>query len=186
MSFFTTKSAETSDTILAINTLLFQFFIFFSYFVDGFANAGEALAGRYIGAHDPLHLKLSVRLIFKWALGIALVFTLVYWWGGQVLLKLMTTNQEIIAGAAPYLPWIIAIPVISFVAFIWDGIYIGATVSNHLRNSILVALATFLSVYYIATSYLANHALWLALVVFLFIRGVYLSVFARRVLLARS
>ncbi len=183
MSFFTTKSAETSDTILAINTLLFQFFIFFSYFVDGFANAGEALAGRYIGARDRSRLMQSVRLIFKWALGIALGFAMVYWLGGQTLLKLMTSNHDIIAGAAPYLPWLIAIPLLSFVAFIWDGIYIGATISNHLRNSILVALLVFLAVYYIALPLMANHALWLALAIFLFIRGVYLSLFARRVFL---
>ena len=183
MSFFTTKSAETSDTILAINTLLFQFFIFFSYFVDGFANAGEALAGRYIGARDKIGLKKSVQLIFKWASGIALGFTLVYWLGGQTLLKVMTSNREIIVEAAPYLPWLIAIPIISFVAFMWDGIYIGATVSNHLRNSIIVALIFFLAVYYIALPLMANHALWLALAIFLFIRGVYLSAFARRVLL---
>ena len=179
MSFFTAKSAATNDLILAINTILFQFFIFFSYFVDGFANAGEALAGRYIGAGDRKNLVKSVKLIFTWSLFISLGFTLVNFLGSNLVLKLMTSSTDIITGAKPYLPWIVAIPIVSFVAFIWDGIYIGATISTHLRNSILVALAVFLALYFSMKPTLGNHALWLALTAFLLVRGLYLSAFAR-------
>lgn len=179
MSFFTTKSAETNDTILAINTILFQFFIFFSYFIDGFANAGEALAGRFIGAGDRPKLMKSIKLIFTWALFVSFGFTALNLFGGRFVLTLMTSNNAIISGAAPYLPWIVIIPVISFVAFIWDGIYVGATISNHLRNSILVALAVFLILFYSTKSTLDNHALWLALSAFLLVRGIYLSAFAK-------
>ncbi|MCF8365739.1 MAG: MATE family efflux transporter [Bacteroidales bacterium] len=178
LSFFTAKSAEVNDTILAINTILFQFFIFFSYFVDGFANAGEALAGRYIGADDRQKLMQSVKLIFIWALGVSIAFTAFNLAGGKLVLKLMTANEDIIAGAIPYLPWIVVIPLISFVAFIWDGIYVGATVSKHLRNSILAALSVFLIIFYTLTPLFGNHALWLALSGFLAVRGIYLSAFS--------
>jgi len=180
MSFFTAKSAETNDLILAVNTILFQFFIFFSYFVDGFANAGEALAGRYIGAGDRPNLIKSMRLIFIWSLFVSFGFTLINFLGGSFVLKLMTSSQDIINAAIPFLPWIVLIPLISFVAFIWDGIYVGATVSNHLRNSILISLVIFLILYYTTLPLLNNHALWLALSVFLLIRGIYLSAFAKR------
>ncbi len=180
MSFFTTKSAETGDTVLAVNTLLFQFFIFFSYFVDGFANAGEALAGRFIGASDRQGLHRVVRLIFVWALGVSLVFTLVNSLGSNLILRIMTSNAGIRAAAQPYLPWVAVIPLVSFAAFIWDGIYVGATVSGHLRNSILVSLVVFLALYYSSRMSLGNHGLWLALTVFLLCRGIYLSIFARR------
>ena len=94
-------------------------------------------------------------------------------------MKLMTSSTDIITGVKPYLPWIVAIPIVSFVAFIWDGIYIGATISTHLRNSILVALAVFLALYFSMKPTLGNHALWLALTAFLLVRGLYLSAFAR-------
>lgn len=184
MSFFTAKSAETNDTLLAVNTLLFQFFIFFSYFVDGFANAGEALAGRFIGAGNRDSLHRAVRVIFSWGLAVSLAFSLIYGLGGKVLLGLLTTNQEIINMAGPYLFWVVLIPVISFTAFLWDGIYIGATVSKHLRNSILFALVFFLSLFYLCKDLLGNHGLWLALTVFLALRGFYLSFFARRSIFA--
>ncbi len=183
MSFFTAKSAEANDTILAINTILFQFFIFFSYFVDGFANAGEALVGRYIGSGDRNKLLRSVKLIFIWALAVSIIFTAINLLGGRWVLTLMTSNVDIIKGAKPYLPWIVLIPLVSFVAFIWDGIYVGATVSNHLRNSILVALLVFLVLYYTTKPIIGNHALWLALSAFLLVRGIYLSAFFSRAIL---
>ncbi|OQX77711.1 MAG: MATE family efflux transporter [Bacteroidetes bacterium 4484_276] len=180
LSFFTSKSAEVNDTILAINTILFQFFIFFSYFVDGFSNAGEALTGRFIGAKDKQNLNKSIRLTFYWATGVSLFFVMLNSLAGKLVLQLMTNNQEIIDGSLPYMPWIIIVPIASFVAFIWDGVYIGATVSNHLRNSILIALAVFLGVYYLTTDKLGNHGLWLAFICFLAVRGIYLSLFAGR------
>ena len=180
LSFFTSKSAEANDTILAINTILFQFFIFFSYFVDGFANAGEALAGRYIGAKDKAKLIATTRLVFYWAIGVSLFFVVLNSFGGKLVLQLMTSNQEIIDGSMLYMNWIIIIPLVGFTAFIWDGIYVGATVSNHLRNSILVALAVFFAVYYLTLDSLGNHGLWLAFVCFLGVRGIYLSLFAKR------
>ena len=180
MSFFTTKSAETNDTILAVNTLLFQFFIFFSYFVDGFANAGKALAGRFIGADNKPDLKKVIRLIFIWGLGVSLCFTMVYGFGGSFLVGLMTSHEDVLALAQSYLFWVAIIPFISFAAFLWEGIYIGATVSNHLRNSILFSLVFFLLIYYSTTSAFGNHGLWLSLTVFLAMRGIYLSLFARR------
>jgi multidrug resistance protein, MATE family len=186
MSFFTTKSAQTNDTILAVNTLLFQFFIFFSYFVDGFANAGEALTGRYIGALQRQNLIRSVKLIFYWTFGISLVFTLINAIGGAFLLSLMTSNEDIIREAAPYYIWVVFIPLVSFTAFVWDGIYIGATASSYLRNSILVALAFFLVTYYLPQGQLGNHGLWFALLLFLAVRGVYLSWFAGRVILNKK
>ncbi len=167
LSFFTSKSAEANDTILAINTILFQFFVFFSYAVDGFSNAGEALTGSFIGAKDKQSLIRATRLIFYWATGVSLIFVALNGFGGKFMLQIMTSNQEIIDGSMPYMIWIIIVPVISFAAFIWDGIYIGATVSNHLRNSILISLVVFLAVYYLTTDSIGNHGLWLALICFL-------------------
>jgi len=180
ISFFTSKSAETNDTILAINTILFQFFIFFSYFVDGFANAGEALAGKYIGAKEKRNLILSTKLVFYWALGVSIFFVILNSFGGKFVLQVMTSNQAIIDGSMSYMVWIIIIPIIGFTAFIWDGIYVGATVSNHLRNSILVALVVFLAVYFLTYDTLDNHGLWLAFICFLAVRGIYLSMFAKK------
>jgi len=181
LSFFTTQSANTSDTILAVNTLLFQFFYFFSYFVDGFAYAAEALAGRYIGSGDSAMLKKVIRRLFIWGGAIALSFTLIFMVGGGFILRLLTNDAITLTAAQPFMFWIVLVPVITFAAFIWDGIYVGATASKAMRNSmVLITTLIFLPSYYILEPVLGNNGLWLAMMLFMGARGVFLSVMAKR------
>ncbi|HOW30352.1 MAG TPA: MATE family efflux transporter [Bacteroidales bacterium] len=181
LSFFTTQSANTSDTVLAVNTLLFQFFYFFSYFVDGFAYAAEALTGRYIGSGNRKMLVSVVKRLFVWGLGIAVVFTLVYLAGGHFMLKLLTNNSETLNAAKPYLFWVVLVPVITFAAFIWDGIYVGATASKAMRNSmVIITTIIFLPAYYLLNPLMGNHGLWLAMMLFMGARGVFLGIMAKK------
>ncbi len=179
LSFFTIQSASKGDTILAVNSLLLQYFMFFSYLIDGYAHAAEALTGRYIGAANRSALMKSTKLLFAWGLGIAIGFTLLYAFGGESILRLLTNNQEILVAAKPYLYWTAIIPLISFSAFIWDGIYIGATASAAMRNSMLIStLVIYFPVYYLTLPYFDNNALWLALMLFLLSRGITLGILA--------
>ncbi len=181
LSFFTTQSANTSDTILAVNTLLFQFFYFFSYFVDGFGYAAEALAGRYIGSGDSVMLKRVVRRLFLWGAAIAFAFTFIFLAGGGLILRMLTNESGIIAEAQPYMFWVVLVPVITFAAFIWDGIYVGATASKAMRNSmVVITLFIFLPAYYLLSPLMGNNGLWLAMMLFMGARGIFLSLMAKR------
>ena len=180
-SFFTTQSANTSDTILAVNTLLFQFLFFFSYFADGFAYAAEALTGRYIGSGDLKMLKRVIHRLFTFGTLIAVVFTIIYLLAGRTILGLLTNNEQLIASTQPYVFWIVLLPLISFAAFIWDGIYIGATASKAMRNSMLIiTFGIFLPVYFAVKQSMGNHGLWLAMLLFMGSRGVFLTFMAGR------
>ena len=148
-TFFTSKSAGINDTILAVNSLLIQLLLFFSFFIDGFAFAGEALVGKYVGARELFNLKKVVKLLFYWGVALAIVFTIIYVPGINLILKLLTSQHDIIKTAQPFLIWVIAIPLASFGSFIWDGIYIGATASRQMRNTLLASsILVFAPVYY--------------------------------------
>ncbi len=184
-TFFTSKSAGINDTILAVNSLLIQLLLFFSFFIDGFAFAGEALVGKFIGAKEISSLKKVIRLLFYWGLGLALIFTIVYLPGVNLILKVLTTQTEVITSAQTFLFWIILVPLASFASFIWDGVYIGATASKAMRNTLLIsAFAVFAPIYYFLNPYLGNHALWLAMVLFMFSRGVVQTILYRKAILA--
>jgi len=153
----------------------------FSFLADGYAHAAEALTGRFIGAGNKANLSRSIRLLFMWAGGIAIVFTFVYLIAGEYLLLLLTDNAEVIAAASPYFHWIVMIPLITFPAFIWDGIYIGATASAAMRNSMLIStLLVFLPAYFLIEPVLGNHGLWLAFIIFMAARGVTLTIMAKQ------
>lgn len=173
-TFFTSKSASINDTILAVNSLLIQLLLFFSFFIDGFAFAGEALVGKYVGARKPLKLKKAVKYLFYWGTGLALVFTLIYLGGVNFILKLLTSQPGVIEAAQPFLFWVALIPVASFASFIWDGIYIGATASKAMRNALLGStFLVFAPVYYFLNPVWENHALWLGMILFMLARGIF-------------
>ncbi len=185
-TFFTSKSASINDTILAVNSLLIQLLLFFSFFIDGFAFAGEALVGKYIGAKNSTKLKRVVKLLFYWGLGLSIVFTLFYIPGVNFILTLLTSQAEVISSAQPYLLWVILVPFASFASFIWDGVYIGATASKAMRNTLLLsAFAVFAPVYYFLNPQWENHALWLGMLLFMFSRGVIQTFLYKKAILSK-
>lgn len=182
LSFFTAESARISDEILAANTILMQFFFIFSYLIDGFAYAAEALVGKQIGARDGSKLKQTIRNLFKWGFGISLLFTVIYYLSGKSILYLITTDAAVINDATPYLIWIVSIPILTFAAFIWDGIFIGATASASLRNSMFIStVIIFFPFYYFIGKDYGNHGLWLSLMLFMLSRGLILTLFSRKI-----
>ena len=170
-TFFTSTGARQGDVILAVNTLLMQLFTLFSYIMDGFAYAGEALAGRFIGAKNDVGLRKCIRLLFLWGIGLSLSFTILYAFLGRDFLGLLTNDTSVIKASGDYFYWVLAIPLCGFSAFLWDGIFIGATATRQMLCSMLVASATFFIIYYLFYRSMGNHALWMAFLGYLSLRG---------------
>ncbi len=182
MTYFTSRGAEQGDVILAVNTLLMQLFTLYSYIMDGFAYAGEALTGRYVGAHNRADLERMIRALFAWGIGLALTFTLLYGIGGSSFLGLLTNEREVLNASSDYFYWVLAIPLAGMAAFLWDGIYIGATASRQMLYSMLVASASFFLLQGLLQQQMGNHALWMAFIVYLFLRGLVQTGLARKIL----
>ena len=169
--FFTSTGAAYGDVILAVNTILMQLFTLFSYIMDGFAYAGEALSGKDIGACNYKGLQQTVRHLFGWGIGMTVGFTLLYIAGGEGFLSLLTNEDEVIAASSEYFYWVLAIPIAGFAAFLYDGICIGATATKIMLQAMIVAVASFFVTYYLFQSDMGNHALWMSFIVYLFMRG---------------
>ena len=179
---FTVLSARYGDLMLAVSSILMKFLLFFSYFTDGFAYAGEALTGRFIGEHSLEGVRSTVRQTFAWSWAMAGAFMLVYGLGGTPLLRLMTSAPEVVEAGKQFLPWLLLMPFIGCPAFLWDGIFIGATASRDLRNSTLLCAVGFFAVWLCGTALGADstpaqavHLLMAAYFVHLAVRALYLS-----------
>ncbi|MCR5269709.1 MAG: MATE family efflux transporter [Prevotella sp.] len=169
--YFTSAGAMQGAEILAANTLLLQFFMFFSYVMDGFAFAAEALAGRYLGANNQSMLKRTIRYVFGWGVIVATLFTLVYEFGGTTILRLLTTDADVVHTATGFMWWAVAVPFAGMAAFVWDGIFIGTLKTRGMLISCLVAALCFFLVYWWLFPVMQNHALWLAFIIYLLARG---------------
>lgn len=180
--YFTSAGAQQGAVVLAVNTLLMQLFLLFSYVMDGFAYAGEAMAGKYYGAGNMDALRDTVKRVFCWGGAMAILFTLVYLIGGSRFLSLLTDEASVVEASADYLLWAVAIPFAGLAAFVWDGIFIGLTATRSMLQSLFCAAVSFFAVYLSLVSVLGNHALWLALVVYVIMRGLVLTLAARKIL----
>ncbi|MEP4291624.1 MAG: MATE family efflux transporter [Rhizobiaceae bacterium] len=176
-AFFTAHGAKFGEVTLAANAVLMNFFLIAGYFLDGFATAAEQLAGKAVGARHRPAFNSAVRLTLIWGYALSLLASMVFWIGGPVVIDLLTTNAAVQSAAREYLIWAALTALIGVMAFQMDGVYIGATWSADMRNMMLLSLVAFLLTWWIATPILQNHGLWLALEVFLGIRG--LTLYAR-------
>ena len=177
--WFTRAGASQGAVILAVNTLLMQLFLLFSYMMDGFAFAAEALTGRYVGAHDSHSLRLCISRTFRWGMLLATLFTAIYFLSGEAFLHLLSSDSGVIAASSDYWLWAITIPFAGYAGFVWDGVYIGATLTRGLLVTMLCAMAVFFTVDLSLFPLLGNHALWLAFSLYLLTRGIAQTIFYR-------
>ena len=180
-TYFTSAGAKQGDIILAVNTLLMQLFTVYSYFMDGFAYAGEALTGKYIGAEQHDGLRKMIKRLFQWGIGIALGFTLIYAFSGEIFLQLLTNDQSVILASKEYFFWAILIPIAGYSAFLMDGIFIGATRTRYMLWGMLAASFAFFMIY-LGLKEMGNHALWGAFIIYLSIRGIVQRILGRKIL----
>ena len=183
---FTMISARYGDMMLAVGAILMKLLMIFSYFTDGFAYAGEALTGRFIGEGSPDGVLSTVRQTFAWSLGVTVLFFLVYGVGGVPLLRLMTSDPSVVDAGREFIPWLLLMPVIGCPAFTWDGIFTGATASKDLRNSVVWCVVGFFGTWFAGIGLLralhgtvpetwAIHLLLAAYFVHLLVRALYLT-----------
>jgi MATE family multidrug resistance protein len=196
---FTTISAGFGDLLLAVSSIMMKLLMIFSYFTDGFAYAGEALVGKYIGAGDKPMLRQSIRWTFIWSMAIAVIFMGIYHFAGVPMLRMMTSDAAVVEQSREYLPWLLLMPVIGCAAFTWDGIYIGATASKEIRNAMLWAVVAFVAVWAVGiaglrgigpdtvsgNNVMAMHILMAAYFAHLLARTIYLTVLYPRTFVAK-
>ena len=129
------------------------------------------MVGRYTGAKDEPMLRKSVRYLLRWGMIITLLFTVIYYFWGEYILAILTNDRPVIDTAMEYMTWTVLVPITGFSAFLFDGIYIGATASKSMRNIMFVATAAFFIAYYALAPQLGNNGLWIAFLIFLTLRG---------------
>ncbi len=169
--YFTAAGARQGAIVLAVNTLLMQLYLLFSYIMDGFAYAGEALGGLHWGARNFQTFRTVVKRLFGWGVLMTILFTTVYVVGGMPFLRLLTDEPMVVEASRAYVWWAYLIPAAGVVAFIWDGIFIGITqTKGMLQSSLIAAVVFFLSVTLLLDT-LGNHGLWLSMLLYLLMRG---------------
>lgn len=184
LAIFMAKSAELGDLPLAANQVLHNFLMFTSFGLDGFAHAAEAILGEAVGRRDRNAFRRGMGVVFLWAGLVGLLNVLVYMAAGHGIVALLTSIAEVRAAAAAYIWWPTLMPLIAVWAFTYDGVYLAATRTRIMRNTVIAAFISFLIVLQLAMPAFGNAGLWAAVATFLGLRGLLLHLFLPRVLRA--
>jgi MATE family multidrug resistance protein len=178
-SYFTFVGTRQGDLILASNALLMQFFLLFSYFMDGFAYAGEALCGKAFGGNRMEDFRSTIRHLFVWGASMGLLTAAMYYFLGTSLLQMLTNSTEVISCATHYLPFVALIPLVSFPAFLFDCIFIGISFTSGMLRALIIATLIFFALHLFSAPFWGNTALWIAFLVYLGARGIVQAVALR-------
>lgn len=178
-AFFTARGADLGNTVLAANAVLMQYVMLTSYGLDGFAQAAESLVGRAAGRADWSLFGASVRAALRFSMVTAVLATLVFAVGGHELVGLLTDLPAVRAEAAAHLGWLIAMPALTVLSYLFDGVFIGATATRQMRDTLIVSLAVFLLVWWVSRGW-GNQGLWLSFAVFSATRSLTLAGVYRR------
>jgi len=182
IAFFTAQGAKQGELVLAANAVLVNFIVLMAFVLDGFANAIEVIAGKAIGSKDKHQLRQGLILTGVWTFSLACFFSVSYFLFGSALINLLTTIPDVVSIANDYLIWLIIMPVIAVWSFLFDGLFIGATLSVEMRDTMLFStFICYLPAWYFLQGY-ANHGLWLALLIFFAARGISQAIYLPRVL----
>jgi MATE family multidrug resistance protein len=178
-SFITAQGARQGNLILAANAILMNFQNLLAFALDGFAHAAEALVGKAVGEKDNEALKRAVVLARRWSLIVAVGFSVFFWLAGRTLISILTDIPDIHTTTMRYLPWLIISPLIAVWSYLYDGVFVGATLAREMRNIMLIsAFVIFIPAWY-ALQFLGNDGLWLSFMLFLASRGIGMHLYYR-------
>ena len=180
LAFLTAAGARMGGLILAANAVLLNLLHLVSFALDGLAHAAEALVGKATGARDRQALQRSVRLTLRWSFYFAIGFSVLFWLTGPIFVRVLTDLPEVIDTTLRYLPWMIIAPVIAFWAYLYDGVFVGATRAREMRNNMLLSTFVVFVPAWFLFRFLGNHGLWLAFMCFMISRGIGMYYYYRR------
>lgn len=176
-NLFTARGASFGTEILAANAVLIQIHYIMAYFLDGFANASSILVGKAVGAKDEALYKRTLSLTGQWAIISPLFMMLIYILFKDSIIPVFTKNQNVIELASSYSIWVTIFPLAASFGLILYGVFTGATMTNPIRNSMLISLAVYIVCLFILIPMYYNHGLWLAFIVFSLGRSVFLAMY---------
>jgi MATE family multidrug resistance protein len=168
------KSAELGDVTLAANQVLHNFLVFTSFGLDAFAHAAEAILGEAVGRRNRAAFRSAMRVVFLWAVIVGLLNALVYAAAGHGIIALLTGIPDVRVAAEQFLPWVVLMPLVSLWAYTYDGVYLAATKTTAMRNTVILSFAVYVALLYAMVPVFGSVGLWIALAAFLGLRGLLL------------
>jgi MATE family multidrug resistance protein len=180
--WITYQSSKLGENYLAINTILLQFVMMASFFLDAYAFSTEAVVGFTIGKKSKKYFLQAVTNSFQLSIATGLIISLIYFFSFQFIINKLTDLESLRYLAFNYFIWVVIIPPVASMCYQFDGIFIGASQTVEMRNAMILSVLIFITSSYFLINNFGNHGLWLSLLFFMIIRSITLNYYFNRIL----
>ena len=167
--------ADLGDVTLAANQVLLQFVYMASHGMDGFVFAAEALVGQAVGARALADLRRAALITAVWTFSAGVIIALAVWFFGPFFIDLMAKDENVQAAARLYIPHVALVPILGAMAWILDGVFIGATRTADMRNMMIISFVGYCIFILLLLPLFGNNGLWMAMNGFFILRGLTLA-----------
>jgi multidrug resistance protein, MATE family len=171
-AYFTAQTARVSELSLASNAVLMQFLMISAFFLDGQGQAAEQLCGKAVGANYRPAFEQAIRLTMGWGLAVGALMFCLFWLGGEWLIGVMTSSQEVQSGAREFLMFAAITGFTGMPAFVMDGVMIGATLNTIVRNGMVASFIIYLTIAIVLQNLMGIAGLWISINLFFVTRAV--------------
>jgi MATE family multidrug resistance protein len=178
----TYQSSKLGENYLAVNTILLQFIMLASFFLDAYAFSTEAVIGNAIGKKSKNSFLQIVKNSFQLSIFSSLIISLIYFFFFQSIVNLLTDLDYLKYLTFNYFVWILIIPPIASLCYQFDGIFIGASQTAEMRNGMIISVIVFITSSHFLVNNFGNHGLWMALLLFMIMRSITLNYYFNRIL----
>ena len=178
----TYQSSKLGENYLAVNTILLQFIILASFFLDAYAFSTEAVIGNAVGKKSKNSFLQTVKNSFQLSIFSSLIISLIYFFFFQSIVNLLTDLDYLKYLTFNYFIWIVIIPPIASLCYQFDGIFIGASQTAEMRNGMIISVIVFITSSHFLVNNFGNHGLWMALLLFMIMRSITLNYYFNRIL----
>ena len=167
---------------IAAQTIAFQIWLFFAFFIDGYSSVGNIMSGKLLGEKNYQKIWQLSKQLNTYTIIISLILGILCFVFYIPIGRLFTKEPEVLLLFYNIFWIVLLMQPINAVAFVFDGVFKGMAEAVILRNSLLIA--TFLG--FIPTLLIGDYfdlklyAIWIAFTVWMILRGGILVVIFRR------
>jgi MATE family multidrug resistance protein len=174
--------SKLGEDYLAVNTILMQFIILAAFFLDAYAFSTEGIVGFTIGRRNKISflsvVKNSIQLSFFTALIISFLYLIFF----KNIINLITDIEILRFISYKHIFWIIIIPPLASFCYQLDGIFIGASQTQEMRNAMIVSVLCFIGISIYLSQHFDNHGIWFSLTIFMVLRALTLQFYFKKIL----
>ena len=180
--WFTFLGTNIGEEYVAANTILINLVFLSAFILDAYAFSTEGMVGYSLGKNNLSLFKKILKNSFILSSITGFVISIIYFLFNDFAVNLMSDIDEVKKLSSSFVIWLIILPFIASFCYQFDGIFIGASQTQELRNAMIFSVFFYLVISIFLTKYYSNTGVWISLCLFMILRALSLFYYLKNII----